>query len=277
MSKLNSSKNEWLELVFEGKNKSYGAYELRQDEGKTTIKAFFSALLLLTALSATAMLFSSFGEKPNSGDTNFHGPTVVVDLDPTIKKADPVKEEALKKGKAIKEEVTTDLRENIKIVDPSIADETPITENNQLGLNKDPNATEGGDGNGKANGTENAIFIKDENPLVDINGIFTPNSVEVNPKFPGGINEFLKTVGKKFVAPEIEEARIMRVIVFFIVEKDGSLSNIKVANDPGFGIGAEAIRVLKAIKTKWEPGYMGDYPVRTSFSLPIVVQTTVSE
>ena len=41
MSKLNSSKNEWLELVFEGKNKSYGAYELRQDEGKTTIKAFF--------------------------------------------------------------------------------------------------------------------------------------------------------------------------------------------------------------------------------------------
>ena len=89
MSKLNSSKNEWLELVFEGKNKSYGAYELRQEEGKTTIKAFFSALLLLTALSATAMLFSSFREKPNSGDTNFDGPTVVVDLDPTIKKADP--------------------------------------------------------------------------------------------------------------------------------------------------------------------------------------------
>ena len=276
MSKLNSSKNEWLELVFEGKNKSYGAYELRQEEGKTTIKAFFSALLLLTALSATAMLFSSFGEKPIIIIPKDSGGLIVADVFLTPKE-EIKKEEPTKKGKAIKDQITKDLTDNIKIVDQRKVDETPITENNQLGLIKDPNATQGGDGNGKLNGTKNAIVINDEKPLADIDGIFTPNSVEVNPKFPGGINEFLKTVGKKFVAPEMEEARTMRVIVFFIVEKDGSLSNIKVANDPGFGIGAEAIRVLKAIKTKWEPGYMGDYPVRTSFSLPIVVQTTVSE
>ena len=276
MSKLNSSKNEWLELVFEGKNKSYGAYQLRQDEGKTTMKAFFSALFLLTALSATAILFSSFGEKPNPIPKNFGG-LVVVDLDPIVKKADPVKVEPVKKGKALKQEVTTDLTKNIKIVDQSIADETPITKNTELGLNKDPDATEEGDGKGTKNGTETAIVIKEDRPVINIDGIFTSNSVEVNPSFPGGINEFLKTVGKKFVAPEMDEERTMRVIVFFIVEKDGSLSNIKVANDPGFGIGAEAIRVLKAIRTKWEPGYMGNQAVRTSFSLPIVVKTTISE
>lgn len=276
MSKLNSSKNEWLELVFEGKNKSYGAYELRQEEGKTTIKAFFSALLLLTALSATAMLFSSFGEKPITIIPKDSGGLIVADV--FLKPKEEIKkEEPTKKGKAIKDQITKDLTDNIKIVDQRKVDETPITKNNQLGLIKDPDATENGDGKGKPNGTENVITVNDEKPLVNPDAIHASNSVEVNPKFPGGINEFLKTVGKKFVAPEMEEARIMRVIVFFIVEKDGSLSNIKVANDPGFGIGVEAIRVLKAIKTKWEPGYMGDYPVRTSFSLPIVVQTTVSE
>ena len=276
MSKLNSSKNEWLELVFEGKNKSYGAYQLRQDEGKTTMKAFFSALLLLTALSATAMLFSSFGEKPNTPITEDDGGLEVTDVffkpKEEIKKVEPTK-----KGKAIKEEISKDLTANVKIVDQRKVDDTPITTNSQSGLFRDPNATDSSDGKGRPDGNENAIVIKDEKPSVDIDGIFTPNSVEVNPSFPGGINEFLKTVGKKFVAPEMEEARTMRVIVFFIVEKDGSLSNIKVANDPGFGMGAEAIRVLKAIKTKWGPGYMGNVPVRTSFSLPIVVKTTVSE
>jgi periplasmic protein TonB len=52
MSKLNINKSEWLELVFEGKNKAYGAYELRQEDGKTTMKAFFGALLLIVGLSS---------------------------------------------------------------------------------------------------------------------------------------------------------------------------------------------------------------------------------
>ena len=277
MSKLNSSKNEWLELVFEGKNKSYGAYQLRQEEGQTTFKAFFSALLLLTVLSLGAFLFSSFGEKPKDIDSDFHGPVVLANLDPLVKKVEPVKAEPVKKGKAIKEEITKDLNENINIVKKDPVDDTPITTNNQLGLVKDPNASEEGDGKGIKTGTETTFIKKIETPAIDLGGIFNSNTVEKNPMFPGGINEFLKTVGKKFVAPEMDEAKTMRVIVFFIIEKDGTLSNIKVANDPGFGIGAEAIRVLKAIKTKWEPGYMGNQPVRTSFSLPIVVKTTVTE
>jgi len=73
MSKLNINKTEWLELVFEGKNKEYGAYQMRQDDGKTTIKAFFSAMALLTGLALIPVVLSSFAEKP-----------VKIDNDPTI-------------------------------------------------------------------------------------------------------------------------------------------------------------------------------------------------
>jgi periplasmic protein TonB len=275
MSKLNINKSEWLELVFEGKNKAYGAYELRQEDGKTTMKAFFGALLLIVGLSSGAMIFSSFGEKPIVDITKDPGGLIVTDvfLQP---KEEIKKEESIKKGKAIKEVKSRDLIDPI-IVEKSKAPETPITENSKLGLNKDPDVTEEGDGKGDKNGKENVVIVKPiDKPIIIDEGIHTSNSVEVNPAFPGGIDKFLKEVGKRFVAPEMEEEKTIRVIVLFVIEKDGSLSNIKVANDPGYGMGAEAIRVLKAIKTKWEPGYMGNMPVRTSFSLPILVKTTGS-
>ncbi|EKT4508910.1 hypothetical protein AAIP42_000580 [Flavobacterium psychrophilum] len=64
MSKLNINKNEWLELVFEGKNKEYGAYQLRQENGKTTMKAFFSAIALISGIALLPVVLSSFTKKP---------------------------------------------------------------------------------------------------------------------------------------------------------------------------------------------------------------------
>jgi protein TonB len=64
----------------------------------------------------------------------------------------------------------------------------------------------------------------------------------------------------------------MRILVSFVVEKDGSMTDIQVKRDPGYGLGKEAIRVLKSLKTKWVPGMIGTKPVRTSYSLPITVQ-----
>ena len=56
----------------------------------------------------------------------------------------------------------------------------------------------------------------------------------------------------------------------FIIEKDGSLSDIKVLRDIGYGTGDEAIRVLK-ISPKWIPGKQNNKEVRTLYSLPIPV------
>jgi protein TonB len=64
----------------------------------------------------------------------------------------------------------------------------------------------------------------------------------------------------------------IKVYVSFVIEKDGTMTDIQVKRDPGYGLGKEAIRVLKSLKTKWSPGMIGSKPVRTSYNLPISVQ-----
>jgi protein TonB len=62
-----------------------------------------------------------------------------------------------------------------------------------------------------------------------------------------------------------------KIYVSFVVEKDGSITAIKVVRDPGYGLGKEAERVLKSVKTKWSPGIQNGKPVRASFNLPITI------
>jgi protein TonB len=92
------------------------------------------------------------------------------------------------------------------------------------------------------------------------------------PEFPGGIQKFYNYVGNNFEKPEIDELNNYKVYVAFVIERDGSMSDIKVIKDPGFGLGREAVRVLKSLKTKWSPGMIGSKPVRTAYNLPITVQ-----
>ena len=64
----------------------------------------------------------------------------------------------------------------------------------------------------------------------------------------------------------------MSVSVSFVIEKDGSMTDIKVLRNPGYGLDKEAIRVLKALKTKWKPGVKNGKYVRTQYTLPIKIQ-----
>ncbi|WP_426486639.1 energy transducer TonB [Flavobacterium sp. 2] len=94
--------------------------------------------------------------------------------------------------------------------------------------------------------------------------------VERQPEFPGGILEFYKFVGKNFKSPadKIEG----KVIVEFMIETDGSLSEFQVIKDLGLGLGDEAIRVLK-LSPKWNPGIQNGQPVRVLYTLPITIQS----
>ena len=61
-------------------------------------------------------------------------------------------------------------------------------------------------------------------------------------------------------------------MVSFVIEKDGSMSDIKVLRNPGYGLDKEAVRVLKSLKTKWKPGVKDGQFVRTQYTLPIKIQ-----
>ncbi len=91
------------------------------------------------------------------------------------------------------------------------------------------------------------------------------------PSFPGGEAAMYKFIYSIIRYPE-EAQRVGvkgKVIVSFIVEKDGTISNVKILNNPyGFGLEDEAIKVIKMMP-KWQEGWHGGKPVRAYFNLPI--------
>ena len=96
------------------------------------------------------------------------------------------------------------------------------------------------------------------------------NIVEQMPEFPGGVNALISHVGHNIVYPaEAKEKEIQgRVFVGFVVEKDGSISNVKVLKGIGGGCDEEAVRVISSMP-KWKPGMQKGKPVRVSFQIPI--------
>ena len=95
--------------------------------------------------------------------------------------------------------------------------------------------------------------------------------VETDPEFPGGVEAMMKFLADNIVYPqEAKDNKIEgRVIVTFVVEKDGSISSIRVLSDIGSGCGAEVVRVLK-LMPKWKPGMQKGQPVRVQYSLPVL-------
>lgn len=105
----------------------------------------------------------------------------------------------------------------------------------------------------------------------DENAVYNNNGLTEKPEFQGGMELFYKFVAENYRAPEKQGLK-GKVYVTFIIEKDGSISDVKSIRDIGYGTGEEAIRVL-GISPKWTPGKINDEPVRTLYSLPITILT----
>lgn len=106
-----------------------------------------------------------------------------------------------------------------------------------------------------------------KNPIAIEDQIYNTSGVDIKPEFEGGMEKFYKFIGQNFKVPD-EEGLRGKIFVSFVVEKDGSLGDIKVIRDIGYGTGNEAIRVLK-ICPKWKPGELNGKKVRVIYSMPI--------
>jgi periplasmic protein TonB len=255
--KLDIFTNLWLDIVFEGRNKSYGAYELRKENPKTAVKALVIGTVIFSLLVSAPLIagflpdfskpdevitigkVTDLGKVPPPPPPNLPPPpppqqTVVKFVKPVVAKADDVTEEPPK---------VTEIKDKIGTVDVKGTEDAPPT--------VDPVSDVVSDGN----------------------EIYSSAGLEVQPEFPGGWPGFGKFIQKNFQYPEGEEIN-GKVIVTFVVEKDGSLTDIKVLRDLGYGTGAEAIRVLKRMP-KWSPGEQNGRKVRCTYSLPIVLQQIV--
>ena len=258
--KLDLIKDQWLEIVFEGRNKVYGAYELRKTNQKTTVRALIIGSVLFGLAIAMPLIINMIPDSQD--DTSLDTKITTVKLPPKEKPKEnippppppPPKVDQVKFVKPVvakAEEVVEEPPKIVEIKDKKLGNET---------IKGDPDAelTVEPVGNGPAD-------------IVDDNNIYSNAGIEVKPDFPGGMAKFYKFVGNNYRTPE-EEGLAGKVYVTFVVEKDGSLTDIKVVRDIGFGTGKEAIRVLKSCP-KWTPGEQNGKKVRVLYSLPITIQS----
>ncbi|HEX8268798.1 MAG TPA: energy transducer TonB [Flavobacterium sp.] len=121
--------------------------------------------------------------------------------------------------------------------------------------------------------TVNAQTITDEVPSIanTDNEVYRSGELQTKPDYPGGISKFYKFIAKNFNMPD-EEGLNGRLVVSFIIEKDGSITDIKIVNDIGYGTGAEAARALK-LSEKWIPGVLNGKKVRSLFTVPIIIKS----
>jgi len=265
--KLDLIKNQWIEIVFEGRNKLYGAYELRKTNRKTSTKALIIGSIAFS-LAIAAPLIASHLPKGGDDDASLDKKIVAVKLPPK-KKVEEIKN--LPPPPPPPPRV-----EQVKFVKPVVAKADEVTEEPpKIEDIKDKNI-----GKENVKGDPNAKLTVDEpvgnGPVVqevieEDTSVHSLAGIEQKPEYPGGIEKFYQFVGKNYQAPE-EEGLKGKVYVTFVVEKDGSLTDIKVVRDIGYGTGKEAIRVLNKCP-KWIPGEQNGKKVRVLYSLPITIQS----
>lgn len=276
MSKVNVLDQGWIDLVFEGRNQNYGAYQLRKENPRTTMIALFTGIGFVALLISVPVIMNLL-----------QPPSVIIDepvgdIAPTIIDVEPFKipETPAAKPEPIIEEAPAPAAQSVT---PTVelrpfeatSEPTPVLPTTNDFKDADPDAA-------TTAGTGTTINLQ---PGTAPNGpgtATTPSSgtgpgtietiVDVAPLYPGGLDKFRRDVGERFRTPEVNDTAVMKIYVSFVVEPDGTLSNIKATRDPGYGMGAEAVRVLKSLKAKWSPGMKGGKAVRTAYSLPITVK-----
>ena len=265
MSNVSIYEKQWIDLVFEGKNQKYGAYQLRQESEKTTLLALFSGMLLVAAIGGIFIL-SSFINKPVVVETQpIDKPVIVVNY--VIPKKEPIV--IPKKTTAATPEAPKKITPFTPIVVVKPIDATdPVPTNNNI-TNNTPTVPTSTNGTGT---TPNVIPIVTGKTPTDGNAVAITAELDYLPEYPGGIIKFRQYIADNFEKPELEGVSTVKVLMSFVIEKDGSMTDIKVLRNPGYGLDAEAIRVLKSLRTKWKPGLKNGQKMRTQYTLPITVQ-----
>lgn len=270
MSKLSIYETGWINLVFENRNKEYGAYQLRRDYVKSSLIALFTGIVLVTVLGLLSKI-TWFTPNPIQHETPI---PLIIDEELIVTNV-YISERKNNKTPEVPSKTTEVPITKDNLIDPVIvssSESTPdITKNKEI-ANQTEEASDGQGAttvNSHSNSTNGSGYYE---PKVDVNAILKASSLDKLPEFPGGIAKFYSYVGDNFEKPEIEDNESIRVFVNFIIEKDGSMTGIQVKNDPGHGIRKEAIRVLKSLKTKWIPGMVNSKAVRTAYNLPITIR-----
>lgn len=269
---------EWLDIVFEGKNHEYGAYEMRSSSTARHNKAVIIVFVCLVAILALLILSISgvFSRAEAEGPDAAAQQEAIAMYDAEEEELDEEEMEVIEIPEEIpvveKEEVANQIQNTIIDI---VEDEQVVNEvKNQEELRDDnrmiggSDISDGVDDLTKAVVTQEVIVVE-EKPKED-NIVYTTANVQQQPSFPGGEQAMYKWLNDHIVYPAVaaEEGVSGRVIVEFVVSKSGAIENVKVLRSPHKALEQEALRVVKAMPA-WNPGRNNGQAVKVTYVLPV--------
>jgi protein TonB len=261
-SKLDILKREWIDVVFNGRNQAYGAYELRKTNPRTTNRALlFGAIFFVFVISLPTIINKLEGILPKAPVKVKITDVVLTPPPPDPKKPPPPPPEPpkpkvdqvkfpppiVKPDNQVKEEPPT--QQELKVADPG-----------QQTIKGNPDADVHID---EPVGTSDVKAVTE-----DVNKVY--QSVEQEPAFPGGIEKFYAYLGRSIKYPAVDRENNVTGIVYvqFVVERDGSLTDVQAVRGPTQSMKDEAIRAVKA-SPKWKAGIQNGRPVRVQYTVPV--------
>lgn len=272
MAKIDLVSSAWVKLVFEGRNQNYGAYKLRMGTSSRNIKAiicmFVISLLAVIAIAIKKVVDDAAAKVAATQVTE-------------LSTLDQAKKKAVVKQKKIElepEKVVERVKSSIKFTAPVIKKDEQVKPEDELKSQDELMKTNTAIGaiNVKGNDDANGEVLKVKEQIVqpeppkheEENKVF--EAVEQMPMFPGGNGALMKWLNDNVHYPVVAQENGVsgRVVVSFIVERDGSITDVKVFKSIDPSLDKEAMRAARSMPN-WVPGKQNGTTVRVKYNLPV--------
>ena len=270
MAKLDLVSNEWTDLVFEGRNQAYGAYKLRKGTTKRNIWS-----IIIVALASVLLFLGLQLQKMAQANKTVEN-TQAVEL---AKLQEKKKEAKVEKKEIIKtepEKVVEQVKSSVKFTAPVIKKDEEVQEEDEIKLDEVEKSDKAvGAFNVQGNDEVGGEVLKakeeikaPEPPKVEEEKVF--DVVEQMPSFPGGNTALMKFLNENIHYPVVAQENGVqgRVVVSFVVERDGHITDVQIARSVDPSLDKEAQRVVKSMP-KWIPGKQNGSAVRVKFNVPV--------
>ena len=279
MAKIDLYDPKWVDMVFAGKNKEYGAYQLRKGTSGRNIKSLL-ILVIAAALVGGFLAWKVIEQKQAEEQQAYMEAMELAKLQKQAEK-EKKKPEKVQPKVEMKKEISV-ARETQKFTAPVIKKDELVKEENQVKQMDQLDAK-------VAVGTKDEEGVKDRNieavrsdiavatppppppaPKPEVsNKVF--DVVEEMPSFPGGQGALMSFLNSNIKYPVVAQENGVqgRVIVGFVVERDGSITDVKVMRSVDPSLDREAQRVVKAMP-RWKPGKQNGSAVRVKYTVPVV-------
>ena len=272
MAKIDLIDNSWVDLVFEGKNQEYGAYVLRKETGKRNVKALIWVLIgiaIIFAIAYANLAIQNAMKQNQSIDADVELSKLAQKKEAKVERKEPVKVE-------MEQKVVEKVKSSVKFTAPEIKKDDEVKPEDEIKSQDDLSKTNTAIGTFDVKGNDEAEgevlkakeVVVDEKPKEEETKVF--DVVEQMPSFPGGDAELMKFLHDHMKYPAVAEENGIqgRVICTFVVERDGSITDVKVIKSVDPSLDKEAVRVLKSMP-KWIPGKQNGSAVRVKYTVPV--------